>query len=1407
MKKILGLDLGTTSIGWALVNESEKDSESSGIIKTGVRVIPVSTEESNDFKKGKSISLNADRTLKRSARRNLQRYKLRREQLVKILSEYKIIDEDQPLAEVGKDSTFQLWELRSKAASEHISLHELSRVLLSINKKRGYKSSRKAKDESEGEAIDAFGLAKELYENNLTPGQYVLRLLKEGKRFIPDFYRSDLKREFQLIWDTQKTFYPDILTSELSDSLEGKNKKQTWAICQKPFGIVGIKRKTKKGINQKIEDYSWRVDGLTKKIGLEELAIVFQEINGQISNSSGYLGEIGDRSKKLYLKKQTIGQYLYNSLVNNPHSRLKNQVFYRQDYLDEFERIWEIQSKGRESILTEDLKKEIRDVIIFYQRRLKSQKGLISICELEGHYVQIEQEGKTKLKLIGPRVIPKSSPLFQEFKIWQILNNVKFKNTTTQEVFTLRDRDEDAELRKELFIELSVKSKLTSAQLLKHVVDKPKNWEVANYENIEGNSTFAKIYEAIELLGKISGHEIDFSNMSGKAIKEAGVQLLENIGVDAGILDFNASLQCDLLEQQPSYQFWHLLYSFEGDNSKSGIEKLKKALEAKFNFAPEYAAVVAKITFPNDYGSLSAKAIRKILPEMKEGKEYSEASSIAGYRHSHHVTKEENENRQLKDFLEVIPKNSLRNPIVEKILNQMVNVVNSIISEYGRPDEIRVELARELKNSAKERAKITSNITQSTKLYDSYRKKLESIPPFNQGVRITKNDLIKYRLYLELNKIGFKTLYTGTKVPREKLFTKEFDVEHIIPKAVLFDDSFSNKTLSTREFNRWKSNKTALDAVIEKYGEDSEGVREYQSRIDRLFDSGKGVISSAKRNKLLMHQKDISDGFIERDLRNSQYIAKKAMQMLLTVCRSVTPTTGKITDRLREDWQLINVLKELNWSKYHKLGLTDYETSKDGRKISVIKDWTKRNDHRHHAMDALTVAFTKRSHVQYFNYLNARKDEDHSQHKNIVAIQDKETYVNEKGKRLVKPPMPIVEFRKSAKEHLEGVLVSNKAKNKVVTKNKNRVKTKKGVINQSTLTPRGFLHKETVYGSSWRYHTKIEKVGPKFTEEVINTVAKKKHREALLTRLKEFDGNPKKAFGGANSIAKKPIFLDEYKDDKVPEKVKLVWKEKQFTIRKAIDPDLKTEKVLDKKIKTLLEERLKEFGGDAKKAFSNIENNPIWLQKPVPKEQWKDPSSPKPNELGISIKRVTITGVSKAYSLHNKRDVNGKEIKDEEGQAIPNDFVSTGNNHHVAIYEDEKGNLQERIVSFFEAVTRVNQELPIIQKVIPEFPEWKFLFTLKQNEYFVFPNPETGFVPEEVDLLDEKNAAFISPNLYRVQKIATKNYWFRHHLETNVETPKQLKDISYKIIQSETRLQGVVKVRLNRLGKIVAVGE
>jgi CRISPR-associated endonuclease Csn1 len=1427
MKRILGLDLGTTSIGFAKITEGKTPDESS-VDKIGVRIIQYdnfskvdksgkvseSKNPEQDFAAGRGLSPNAGRTQKRSARRTLDRYQLRRSNLIEVLKNAGIITGDTVLAETGRHTTHSTYRIRAKAVTEKIERDELARAFLAINKKRGYKSSRKARNEDEGQVIDGMAIARRLYEENLTPGQLAYQLLLEGKKYIPDFYRSDLLAELNKVWHFQREFHPEILTDEFKKELEGKGQRATSASF---WGKYKFNSAENKGTREekKLQAYKWRSEVLSKQLQKEEVAYVIAEINNNLNNSSGYLGAISDRSKELYFNKETVGQYLYKQLLKNPHASLKNQVFYRQDYLDEFEAIWNTQAKYYPE-LTESLKDEIRDIVIFYQRKLKSQKGLISFCEFESKDIEVDKNGQKVKKKIGLRVAPKSSPLFQEFKIWQVLHNVEFRSRQTKEILV-----PDPDAKKLLFNELNLKGNLNAVKVFEILGYKPKEWE-ANYTTLEGNRTNKAMYEAYLKILEIEGYdakdilkvkfnkdevELNDLDIPASEIKKMVRDIFQALNINTTILDFDAELDGKKFEQQPSYHLWHLLYSYEGDNSYSGNEKLYELLKKKFGFKREHSKVLANVTLSDDYGNLSTKAMRKIYPYIKE-LQYDKACWEADYKHSAaSLTKEEIANRPLKDKLEVLKKNSLRNPVVEKILNQMVHVINTLIDTentkrkaQGLPEdfhfnEIRLELARELKKNAKERAEMAINIDASKRLHEQIFKKLQT----DFGVKNpTRNDIIRYKLYEELKNNGYKDLYTNTYIQREILFSKQIDIDHIIPQTKLFDDSFSNKTVVFRQNNLDKGNKTAYDYIESKFGE--KAAEEFVERAGRLFELGKknreAGISKAKFEKLKKKESEIGDGFIERDLRDSQYIAKKAKNMLYDITRSVVSTTGNITDRLREDWDLVNIMQELNFEKFKKQGLIELVEKKDGTFKERIMDWSKRNDHRHHAMDALTVAFTKHNHIQYLNYLNARRNENHKLHGNIVAIEAKETVLvtDHDGNKKRKFKEPIPNFRQIAKEHLENVLVSHKAKNKIVTKSKNKIAGKEKL--QETLTPRGQLHKETVYGKIKQPMVKEERAGVKFNIETINKVINPKFKELLLQRLAENDNDPKRAFAGKNVLTKKPIYLDEAKTQKLPEKIKLMYYEDDYTIRKDVTPEnfketKNIEKVIDQKVKMILLNRLKEYNNDSKKAFTDLDKNPIWLNR----------------DKGISIKRVTISGIKNAESLHYRKDHLGQFILDDQGKQIPVDFVSTSNNHHIAFYLDAEGDLHERVVSLFDAVQLVIAGEPVIDKTYNQGLGWQFLFTMKQNEYFVFPNEKTGFNPNEINLLDEKNKKLISPNLFRVQKLAAKNYFFRHHLETTVEEKKELKDVAYKPQLGLNAIKGIVKVRINHIGDIVMVGE
>lgn len=1368
MKKVLGLDLGTTSIGWAMVNQAENPEEKSSIIRAGVRVNPLSVEEKDSFEKGKAITTNADRTLKRSARRNLQRYKLRRDALISLLKSQNWISDETLLSENGNGTTFETYRLRAAAVSEEITLEQLARVLLMINKKRGYKSSRKADSGEDGQLIDGMAVAKQMYDLGFTPGQVLLDLLNKGKKFTPDFYKSDLQSEMDRIWDQQCQYYPDIFSESLRELINGKGRNDVSKILTKQ----GISLAENKGMAKKFNALNWRVKALSEQLPAEEVAYVLSDIAGAIAASSGYLGSISDRSKELYFNKQTVGQYLYKHICDDSHFSVRNTVFYRQDYLDEFNAIWESQKRFHPE-LTDELKKEIRDVVIFYQRRLKSQKGLISFCEFESKEVEVEIEGKTKKKTRGCRVAPRSSMIFQEFKIWQILNNIIITSRTEP------SRPLSLEEKGLLAQRLVVLEKMKSSDALKLIGIKSKSSKM-NFETLEGNVTASKLYSKfLDIINILEDRDIKIENDAALDIlKEA----FERNGFNTDLLTYDTSLPKEEYEKQALFKLWHLLYSFEGDNSTTGNAKLIEKIAALCSMPEEYASMIAAIKFQDDYASLSHKAIRKILPHLKKGLCYSDACAEAGYNHSHSETSQDRKSREYLDKLEILPKNSLRNPVVEKILNQMINVINTAAESYGKPDEIHIELARELKQNAKQRAAAVTRISDTEKDNERIRKILESELNISHA---GKNDILRYKLWEELEGNGYKTLYSNRYISKEKIFSGEIDIEHIIPQAVLFDDSFANKTLEYRDINLQKGKMTAYDYVLSTFGESE--LEEYRKRVANLEAYKNKPISRAKVAKLLTPGDKIPKDFVNRDLTCSQYIAKKSKEILEEYVQTVVPTSGAITARLREDWQLVDVMKELNWEKYDKAGLT-FSFEKNDKTIRKIKDWTKRNDHRHHAMDAITIAFTTPAHIQYLNNLNAISNKESS----IYGIEAKYTEIVGSHRIFRAPIQPVSAMRSEVKRELESILVSIKSKNKVATRNINKTKTKYGSNSKECLTPRGMLHKESIYGKRRSYETYDVAIGPKMTYQQALCIAKENERSLVLARLAEFGNDPKKAFSGKNSLEKNPIWMDTGKTVSLPIKVKCVRLKDYYSIRKSVDSSLNVEKVVDGKIRTLLQERLEEYGGSAKDAFANLEKDPIWFNR----------------EKGIMLKKVTIAeNFEELTPLHDKRDHNGKLIVEQDGKSIPADYVNLRNNHHVAIYLDEDGNYQEVVVSLLEAVDRMANGYPVVDTTYRKSEGWEFLFSMKINEMFVFPNEETGFNPADIDLMDKDNYALISPNLYRVQKLSSMYYVFRHHLETSVEDSKALYGKTWKRVTSLKNLKGVVKVRINHIGEIVTIGE
>ncbi|UKB81979.1 hypothetical protein LF887_13290 [Chryseobacterium sp. MEBOG06] len=228
------------------------------------------------------------------------------------------------------------------------------------------------------------------------------------------------------------------------------------------------------------------------------------------------------------------------------------------------------------------------------------------------------------------------------------------------------------------------------------------------------------------------------------------------------------------------------------------------------------------------------------------------------------------------------------------------------------------------------------------------------------------------------------------------------------------------------------------------------------------------------------------------------------------------------------------------------------------------------------------------------------------------------------------------------------------------------------------------------------------------------------------------------------------------------------------------------EKIVDKKIKEkIIKPRIEERGG-IKKAFSNLEEDPIWLNK----------------QKGIKIKSLKVFEESKV-------------------EKVRDGYVKTGGNHHALVYLDSKGKYNESVVSFWDAVeigkfniSQGGKPYPIINRNDND-DLGEFKFSMQINDLFVLDLKHSSNPVEEneLDFFDIKNRSAISSKLFRLQKMSKKSngtfeVHFRHHLETTINRNERvLRGITWEVFQSNGYLHRLEKIKINHLGTIIKVGE
>ncbi len=676
----------------------------------------------------------------------------------------------------------------------------------------------------------------------------------------------------------------------------------------------------------------------------------------------GY-GEVDELLKRGTVR--TIGEYLASL---NPHEvRIRARYALRKHYEDEFEKICDAQqafhpelaqpvpnnllaalcSRKQQAAWAKkpdpSLRAFIKSYLIFFQRRLKSQKHTVGFCSLEPK----------------SRRAPISSLTFQTYRIWTTLATIELlkperrfltpdEKARAAELLEKAKEIELGKLLEKISLTIQGENRTQSESLFN---DEPKPIDPktvsCNYpldKKIKGNDT------AVQLMTM-------FKKTSSKPTKK------EQEAMEA---------EWSALSEAEKECRWKIIYDAT-DN-----DWLKRCGKEKWNLTDAGADALTKIHFKQGYGSLSQRAMKNLIPYLKQGYNYADACLKAGYHHS------DKRPTELSDKLDIQKLPNLRNPIVQQGLFELRRLVNALIEKYGKPEAIHIEFARELKLPKAKRDELTKENEKRRKENEVFAEEIRNLNVPNPS----GDDIVKYRLWKECNGV---CPYTGKQISAEMLFRNDaIDIEHILPYSRSLDDSFNNLTLCFADFNRQRKQNLSPFEMKER-GAVSEA--EYEQMLDRVEKFG----NRAKLRRFT--QKEINtDDFISRQLNDTAYLAREAKAYLETICPNIIVSNGQATAKLRKLWGLNSLLHPL-------------ETNRNGATLKELEENAEKNrsDNRHHALDAAVIAMTTRAMVQKLSSFNKYRRE---------ATREKF-------------PLPFPAFREQLKAELDELLVSRYQKDRI----------------------------------------------------------------------------------------------------------------------------------------------------------------------------------------------------------------------------------------------------------------------------------------------------------------------------------------------------------------------------------------
>ena len=898
MGRILGLDLGTNSIGWSIleakINADGQVKKYESILDSGVRIFPEGLDPKTIGQGDKEKSKNSQRREFRQKRRQFYRKRLRKIKLLEILIENKMC----PLTkeelnkwkywdkkntelkrEFPKSVKFNEWlklnpyELRKKGINEDITRVEFGRVLYHMIQRRGFVSSRKEKDtgaifDGKNDKTGITETKQMLGDKSL--GEYLYTIIpskgmpykefkdKNGK-IVRARNRYTLREmyieEFYRLWTRQSKHLK-------LDKINISQKKSRFI-----KGSFNSKR------NQ------LKIAKLNEKYGEKNISIKDDWI---ISNSS-----------------IPLMTYLAGDIWMD-----EDKVYYRGT----------------------------NESVLFWQRPLRSQKNLLGKCRYEHQFITVNDKkietGKSPCYL--------SHPEFELFRAYQFINNIEYVEEGEKKKLDHNQRDIILQLfnsKKSNFKFKVIPQKLKLTYMRFNYDDDFSvacNKTIANLKPLFPKEIWEENFNDIwHCFHFYSDNEKLFNKLK----KDYNCKCETEVGISKIFLsDGYGGLSLKAIRNINPFlsKGYSLALSVLLGGVKNAFGKEKWA-----KYVSEHEKIENYIKHLMKDKNAEGELIEKIKVFLSQGiKEIDFGFDINDkrFRKLYHPSVDLTQTgHELKDKIPVIP--NLRNPLVQRALTETRHVVNTLIKNYGQMDIIKIEMGRDLKNTSKTRREMTFTILNNQKKNDMAREKLSEF-----GLAHSRQNIRKYLLYKEIEEHFSPVVcpYTGKSIRINDLLGtgNVFQIEHIIPYSVSLDDSFANITLCESNFNREKGEKTPYEFYKSNSSPDiwggAKSWEEIESRTFKLLPYNKAKRFTSKKSL-------DNESFISRQLNDMRYISREAKKIMEEVCDNVQVLPGRLTAELRHLWGLNNVLqpvKEIDFG----VGVVDVDDDLRIPHWAVVRD-------------------------------------------------------------------------------------------------------------------------------------------------------------------------------------------------------------------------------------------------------------------------------------------------------------------------------------------------------------------------------------------------------------------------------------------------------------------------------------